>query len=249
MLLLEGTHLLEEALSTNYLPKEIFATPSWLEKYSDIVDSLSEEIKIYQLTDSILGSALTTVNPDGVASLFPIAGLPLPPKSPEFVLALDRLQDPGNLGSLFRTGLAADLDVIWISSGVHPLNPKVIRASSGSLLRLPYERFGKTEVDGIELLVKKLISAHQKGFQVISSSVPRKDISKKVVPYWEIEWSKPSVLVLGNEGSGVHQEIQNCCTHFVTLPHNPIVESLNVAAASVPMLLERRRAKMVSDIH
>ena len=60
------------------------------------------------------------------------------------------------------------------------------------------------------------------------------------------DWRKPTVLVLGNEGAGIHPKFQSCCTHAVTLPHNKNVESLNVASAAVPLLLERFRAKMTS---
>ena len=64
-----------------------------------------------------------------------------------------------------------------------------------------------------------------------------------------IDWTRPTVLVLGNEGTGIHPNIKNLCTTFVTLPHSEVVESLNVASAAVPLLLERRRAKMNSVIH
>jgi TrmH family RNA methyltransferase len=68
----------------------------------------------------------------------------------------------------------------------------------------------------------------------------------EVVPYWELDWTRPTALVLGNEGSGLHPELLACCSHGVTLPHSPRVESLNVAAAAVPLLLERRRATMTA---
>ena len=68
------------------------------------------------------------------------------------------------------------------------------------------------------------------------------------LPYWELDWREPTVLVLGNEGSGLHPCLQACCTHYVTLPHSAAVESLNVAAAASPLLLERRRATMSSSM-
>ena len=64
--------------------------------------------------------------------------------------------------------------------------------------------------------------------------------------YWDLNWRLPTALVLGTEGSGLHPELLACCTHAVTLPHSPRVESLNVAAAAVPLLLERRRATMTA---
>jgi len=249
MLLLEGTHLLQEALTTKYIPKEIVATSSWLQKYPDILLSIQSKVQIHEVTKPVLEAALTTVNPDGVASLFPISGLPTLPETPSFVLALDRVQDPGNIGSLFRTALAAGIDTIWLASGADPLNQKVIRASVGAVLKMPYERFGSNEKQSIELIEKKINQFRQKGFQIIATSSIGRKSDYPLRPYWEMDWSKPTVLVLGNEGSGLHPDIENCCTAFATLPHSDSVESLNVAAAAVPILLERRRSKMIMGIH
>jgi len=248
LLLLEGTHLLKEALRTNYSPQEIIFTESWKIKHIDILSSLSQVSKVFEVTQEVLEASLSTVTPDGVASLFPISQLPLVPPKPSYILALDRLQDPGNLGNLFRTALAADIEVLWIASGVDPLNQKVIRSSSGAFLHLPYERLGTSAESGIDCLVEKLTYAVQRGYQVVASAVPDQDSMDSVAPYWDIDWSKDTILVLGNEGSGLHSRIKNCCTHVVTLPHSASVQSLNVAAAAVPLLLERRRAKMDGGI-
>ena len=67
-----------------------------------------------------------------------------------------------------------------------------------------------------------------------------------VIPYWELDWCLPTVLLLGNEASGLHPSLQACCSHGVTLPHSALIESLNVASAAVPLLLERRRATMTA---
>ena len=245
MLLLEGTHLLQEALRTDYFPKEIVATTFWLNKHNEILEYISEKTQIIEVTKSVLEAALTTVTPDGVAALFPIDELPSLPKNASFVLALDRVQDPGNMGNLFRTALAADIECIWLASGAHPLSQKVIRSSVGAVLHMPFERCGSTEQQSLELLEKRLKLAAEKGFQIIGSSSQKKQFPDPITPYWEIDWQKPTVLVLGNEGSGLDADIQNCCTNLITLPHSSNVESLNVAAAAVPLLLERRRAKMM----
>ena len=249
MLLLEGTHLLQEALKTEHIPREIIATTSWLIKNDLILDLLPVETTIHEVTQSVLDAALTTINPDGVASLFPVSGLPKPPQNPSFILALDRIQDPGNLGNLFRTALAAEVENILISSGADPLNQKVLRSSVGAVLKMPYERFGSNEEQSLEALKKKLNSAIKKGFQIIASSTQRKNSRKLIIPYWDIDWTRPTILVLGNEGSGLHPDIENCCNSVVTLPHSDSIESLNVAAAAVPLLLERRRVKMTMGIH
>ncbi len=247
MLLLEGTQLLKEALRTSSFPSEIFATSSWLENNFQLLESMTKKIPIYEVTYSVLEAALTTKTPDGVATLFPLTALPKPDNEADFVLALDRLQDPGNLGTLFRTALAADVEVLWLALGADPLNQKALRASSGAVLHLPFERFGSSEEEAIRGLVEKLQLAVLRGYQILGTFVPRTPLKELIVPYWEVDWTKPTVLVLGNEGTGIHPRIKACCTHRITLPHNSLVDSLNVASSAVPLLLERRRAKMLSE--
>lgn len=251
LLLLEGTHLLEEALKTSYIPNEIVATGRWIQDHLEILKSIPKQIPIQEVTPSVLEIALTTESPDGVASLFPLKALPKPVNEANFVLALDRLQDPGNLGTLFRTALAADVELVWLALGADPLSQKALRASVGAVLHLPYERFANSEELAIDLLVEKLKFAAHKGNQVIGTFVPEPSllIKDSFLPYWELDWTRPTVLVLGNEGSGLHPLIKPCCTHSVTLPHSSSVQSLNVASAAVPLLLERRRAKMINEIH
>ena len=247
LLLLEGTNLLNEALLSSCFPIEIVATTARLKEHLPLLQSLPKEIRITEVTNSVLEAALTTKSPDGVAALFPLNALPKPSKQSHFVLALDRLQDPGNLGTLFRTALAADVEVVWLALGADPLSQKVLRASAGAVLHLPYERFGSSESIAVSKLVQKLELAALGGHQIVGTFLPG-SLSGAVVPYWEIDWTKPTVLVLGNEGSGLHSMIKTCCTHCVTLPHSSSVESLNVASAAVPLLLERRRAKMSIEI-
>ena len=74
--------------------------------------------------------------------------------------------------------------------------------------------------------------------------MPNKKTDKVVLPYWDLDWKLPTVLVLGNEGAGLHHLIKACCTKLVTLPHSSLVDSLNVASAAVPLLLELQRVKM-----
>ncbi len=245
-LLLEGTHLLQEALKTGLLPVEIIATKKWIEGNDQILNEIPFEAQIQIVTQSVLKASLTTINPDGVASVLPIDALPSLDSKPDFVLALDRIQDPGNLGNLFRTALASEVQAIWLASGADPLGQKALRSSAGAVLNLPYERFANTEEEAINELSKNLKLAKKRGFQIVCTLSPKSLVDHKILPYWEIDWREPTVLVLGNEGTGVHSKIRACCTHLVTLPHNEIVESLNVASAAVPLLLERLRAKMNS---
>ena len=246
LLLLEGTHLLQELVRLKLQPAELIATERWYQRHAQLLVGVNQAIPRRLVTDEVLTAALSTVTPDGVASLCPLNALPEPPKEAHFLLVLDRIQDPGNLGTLLRTALAADVQNVWLGSGVDPLGSKSLRASAGALLQLPHHRFGPDEDTAISQLTDELKRLAAGGMQVVATLVPGSQVPIRPVPYWELNWRLPTALVLGTEGAGLHPELLACCTHAVTLPHSSRVESLNVAAAAVPLLLERRRATMTA---
>ena len=249
VVLLEGTHQLQELQNcvwSESVALEVVATPAWLETHAGLIRALSGSVRVQRISAEALQAGLSTVQPDGVACLLPLSCLPKAVPDPEFVLALDRIQDPGNLGTLLRTARAADIQQIWLASGADPLAPKVVRSSAGAILSLPVERFGPDPVEGIVQLADRLRQARDAGLQIVATLVPDAAANRSVQPYWELDWTLPTVLLLGNEGAGLAPLLQACCSHGVTLPHSSAVESLNVAAAAVPLLLERRRARMTS---
>ena len=246
LLLLEGTHLLQELVRLKLQPAELIATERWYQRHAQLLVGVNQAIPRRLVTDEVLTAALSTVTPDGVASLCPLDALPEPTTDANFLLVLDRIQDPGNLGTLLRTALAADVQNVWLGSGVDPLGSKSLRASAGALLQLPHHRFGPDEDTAISQLTDELKRLAAGGMQVVATLVPGSQVPIRPVPYWELNWRLPTALVLGTEGAGLHPELLACCTHAVTLPHSSRVESLNVAAAAVPLLLERRRATMTA---
>ena len=256
VVLLEGTHQLQELQNCVWSgsePLDVVATPAWLESHAGLIRTLPGSVRVQRMSPEALQAGLTTVQPDGVACLLPLAWLPSTVAAPEFVLALDRIQDPGNLGTLLRTARAADIQQVWCASGADPLAPKVVRSSAGAILSLPVERFGPEPADGIVQLAERLTQARDAGLQIVATLVPDAVpdavavADRSVQPYWELDWTLPTVLLLGNEGAGLDPRLQACCSAGVTLPHSAAVESLNVAAAAVPLLLERRRARMTSS--
>jgi len=247
-LLLEGTHLLQEALLVSPSQLELIATEAWMDRHAQLISNLPTRASIQPVTQEVLNAALSTVTPDGVATLMPLSHLPKPPPEPTFVLVLDRLQDPGNLGSLLRTALAAEVETVWLGSGADPLSPKALRSSAGALLHLPHQRLGPGEAEALDQLEARLHRLRTQGLQVVATLVPDASDAQRTVPYWELDWERPTALVLGSEGHGLNQRLQACCSHSVTLPHSERVESLNVAAAAVPLLLERRRARMTASM-
>ncbi|MAI95601.1 MAG: rRNA methyltransferase [Synechococcus sp. MED650] len=246
LLLLEGTHLFQELLRHGDQPREVIATEMWLQRHADLVDCCSADVPWRLVTEEVLAAALTTVTPDGVACLASLDALPSMPSRLDFLLVLDRIQDPGNLGTLLRTALAADVQGVWLGSGVDPLATKTLRSSAGALLQLPHRRYGPDEQTAIQQLEQALRQLSAQGLQVVATLPPDDHSALPVVPYWQLDWTAPTALLLGTEGAGLHPHLLACCSHAVTLPHSSRVESLNVAAAAVPLLLERRRATMTA---
>jgi TrmH family RNA methyltransferase len=233
LLLLEGTHLLQEVLRLQLRPRELLATELWCERHGQLLAALPAGLRPQLVTAEVLAAVSTTEHPDGVV-------LTIEPPSPAsytsdaspptWVLALDRLQDPGNLGTLLRTALAAGVEQVWLADGADPLQPKVLRASAGAALALPLLRG-----DG-PALADRLVRAAAAGCQVVAAVV-----TPGAIPYWQHDWSLPTVLLLGNEGAGLAPELLALASRQLTIPHSAAVESLNVAVAAAPLLLERWR--------
>jgi len=253
-LLLEGTHLLQEVLRLGLKPDCLLATAAWIGRHRDLLEKLGQGAgsagQLRVVTGEVLAAVATTEQPDGVVLTLALDQLPQPlpwprngdqpgnsamPESPpgpfpSFVLALDRLQDPGNLGTLLRCALAAGVEEVWLAGGADPLQPKVLRASAGAALALPLRRLPD--------LVPALALALGRGSQVVATVVATGR------PYWELDWGRPTLLLLGNEGAGLDPALVTLASERVTIPHAAAVESLNVALAAAPLLLERWRQRL-----
>jgi TrmH family RNA methyltransferase len=245
---IEGTHLIQELVKSGNSPSKILVTEKWLKKNQNLSRQFDQSL-INIVSEEVLASAISTNNPDGIAALVKISSIPNYRFNikDDLILVLDRIQDPGNMGNLFRTALAAGVDSIFLAGGAHPLNQKVLRASSGAVFHLPFLRFEGTEEDIINSLLKSLFELSNNGFNVFSTSSHNKNSKKSSKPYWEIDWNKRTALILGNEGKGIHKKIQEAFNETISIPHSELVESLNVACVAVPLLLERKRVAYTSN--
>jgi TrmH family RNA methyltransferase len=235
LLLLEGAHLLQEALRLGLTPADLLVTDAWAAAHGDLLERLPPGCRPQPVGPDVLEAVATTRHPDGVVLTVPAPPNPeamsAPPVAGGLVLALDTIQDPGNLGTLMRTALAAGVAALWLADGADPHQPKVLRASAGAALALPLWRTSRAT------LAAHLASTRAAGVQLVATQPPHSG----AVPYWSLDWCRPTVLLLGSEGAGLAPELLALAGQRVTIPHDPTVESLNVAVAAAPMLLERRR--------
>jgi len=237
LLLLEGTHLLQEVLRLQLQPSDLLATAAWLADHAALVAALPPGCICREVSQEVLEAVATTQHPDGVVlTVAPPAAAPAAAALAPFVLALDGVQDPGNLGTLMRTALAAGVESLWMADGADPFQPKVLRASAGAALALPLLRESRADLAG------RLAAAAAAGAQVVVAVRPGVG-PVAPLPYWQLDWTRPTVVLLGSEGAGVSPQLEALANQRVTIPHSAAVESLNVAVAAAPLLLERLRQR------
>jgi RNA methyltransferase, TrmH family len=231
LFLLEGTHLIQEACAVNYPLLTVCCTEIWQANHPELWSSLAEKCDRLELvSDEVIRSIATTVNPDGIVARAPRMALKKPPIPANLTVVLSTIQDPGNLGTMIRAAAAAGVDGLWVSKDSVDLdNPKVLRASAGQWFRLPM---------GVSDNLAELIASYQQqGVQVVSTT------SQTKTSYWDADLRSPTLILLGNEGAGLSQDLAALADLQIKIPMAPAVESLNVATAAALILFEVRRQR------
>lgn len=233
---IEGVRIIEEAIRSGLRFQAVFFSESGHNHATRLLPQISGHTEALLLPDEVFSSAVDTETPQGVAALVKLkaakledlldqtGGIPL-------VVAVAGIQDPGNLGTIIRSAEAfAARGVLLGEKTVHFSNPKVVRASAGSLFREPLISVK---------LAEAIVLLKQNGCRVVASS------SHKGKPLHEADFTGPLALVVGSEGAGVPPEILSQADELVTIPHSPRVESLNAGIATSIMLYEagRQRSK------
>ena len=234
--LIEGTHLLETALALNCSLETVCYTEKWQQRQGELAEKLPNQAKRVEIVSpEVLASLATTVNPDGVIATISRHHLhPVPQNPLQLGLVLERLQDPGNLGTIIRTAVATEVQGIWLSlDSVEIDNPKVIRSSAGEWFRSPLV----VESD-LSALVKKYQAQGVKAIATLPTATKN---------HWEIDFTRPTLILLGNEGAGLSPQLATLADETVKIPLFGGVESLNVAIATAVILYEARRQLSVNS--
>ncbi len=228
-LVVEGVRLGEEALRAGVLPRFVLHTAASRanERATALITAWTEKgVPCYEVSAEVMEACSATETPPGVLAVVSIPSTP-PPAEPTFVLVLDRVRDPGNLGTILRTALAAGVDWVVLAPGtVDPTNPKVVRAGAGAHFRLPFARLGW-----------KAIGRAVAGYRIYLAA------ARGERPYTEVDWSGRVALVVGGEAAGAGEQARALAETTVFIPMAPGVESLNVAVATGVLLFEAARQR------
>jgi TrmH family RNA methyltransferase len=229
-MLIEGTNLVEAACQADYKLDIIFYTEVWQQNHQPLCRIVVDRgVRVELVSPEVLNAIATTVNPDGVVAIAPYPTISSEPSIIKGIgLAVERLQDPGNLGTIIRTAAATKVEALWLSSDcVDFYSPKVLRASVGQCFRLPVV----TNQDLLQLVKQQ----QQQGVQIIATT------SKATKTYWEEDFTRPTLILLGNEGAGLSPELTALADVQLKIPLANQVESLNVAVATALILYEAQR--------
>ena len=230
--LVEGPRLLAEALRSGLRVEAVACAGGEPVAWPA---GLDPRVERFTLPPALLKALTEVETPQGLVA---IVERPAPNEawlaSARFVLLLDGVQDPGNVGTLFRTAEAAGVSGLLLTEGcADPLSAKVIRASAGAVFRLPYAS-GLPPSEAPRRLPP--------GMPLLAATVDPREPS-----LFEAELSLPLALALGSEGQGLSAEVERAATRRARIPVAREVESLNVGvAAGIAMFEISRRAGILT---
>jgi TrmH family RNA methyltransferase len=236
--LLEGLHLVTEALAAGLALEEVLATPAFLDSAEGRRLAPALPVEPLAVSPDLLEDLTDADSPRGILAVARLprsgtAALPVQPDRP--YLYLDGLQDPGNLGALARVAEAAGAAGLALSPGcAYPNHPRALRASAGSLLRLPVA----VRVKPADLS-RRLASAHPRW----AALVPRGGEN-----LYSAALDGTFVLAVGAEGPGLSPALLARVDLRLTIPMEPPVESLNATVAAALVLFEVRRRRLYSAL-
>ncbi len=240
LFLLEGPQAVREALT--YRPaaiEEMFATPTALEKHPGLRDGAeSAGIEVVYASEAVLDAMADTVTPQGVVAVArqtPTAMKDVFASAPKLVAICEEVRDPGNLGTIIRAADAAGADAVILSGRTVDLhNPKVVRATTGSLFHLPISLGG--ELEGV------VARARAAGLRVVAADVKGDDLLDARATGVLAE---PTAWLFGNEAHGLSDEALALTDGALRVPIYGRAESLNLATAASVCLYETAFAQRV----
>jgi RNA methyltransferase, TrmH family len=230
---IEGIRVLEEAIRSGLRFKAVFFSESAAGRAATLVPQLSKHTEKLLLPDKVFQSTVPTETPQGIAGLvkmrsFPLEELLQQGQHAPLVVAVG-IQDPGNLGTMVRSAEALGAAGILAGEGtVSPFNSKAVRASAGSLFRLPVIRIAA------DAAVQEL---RQRGFRLLGTT----SHGGTLLP--EASLQGPMAFFIGSEGSGLPRTLSRQMDEILEIPHAGKVESLNAGVATSILLYEAARQK------
>src|SRR6202521_3361356 len=237
---IEGLRILEEAIRSGLRFSSVFFRESAQDRANRLLPQIGAQVETLLLPDKLFDSLVPSESPQGVAALVRLKEFSLDDITERLqvgpIVVLAGLQDPGNLGTILRSAEAFGSAGTILGEGtVSPFNSKVVRASAGSVFRLPLVHgHGKSAAAKLDEISEKL---RAKGVRLIATS------SHKGTPLDQADLKTPAAIFFGNEGSGLPRDLMSKMDESIAIPHTQQVESLNAGVAASIVLYEAARQR------
>ena len=203
------------------------------ESFSGSVSQYEPRGNVRLVSNTVFKAISDTVTPQGILAIVRQKGYGfdiLESISEALIILCENMQDPGNLGTLLRTCAACGCDCVMLSKGsVDVYNPKVLRASAGSIFHIPV-------IEHVEI-IDAIDKLHNRGIRVFASA------PKGGAPAHETELSMPCAIMIGNESNGLSHEALSLADEIICIPMPGTAESLNASAAAAMLIYEASRQR------
>jgi TrmH family RNA methyltransferase len=234
---IEGLHVVEEAIRSGLRFRAVFFRESAQAVLTRLMPQIGAHVETLLLPDKIFDGAVPSETPQGVAALVKLKEFSLEDLLERVqvgpIMVLAGLQDPGNLGTILRSAEAFGSAGAVLGEGtVSLVNSKVMRASAGSVFRLPV--IVAKAAGGLESISAKF---RGQGVRLIATS------SHKGTPLDQARLTEPSAIFIGSEGAGLPRLLMAQMEETIAIPHSPRVESLNAGVAGSVVLYEAARQR------
>jgi RNA methyltransferase, TrmH family len=237
---IEGLRILEEAIRSGLRFSAVFFRESAQDRAQRLLPQIGAQVETLLLPDKLFDSLVPSESPQGVAALVRLKEFSLDDLLERLhvgpIIVLVGLQDPGNLGTILRSSEALGSAGIVLGEGtVSPFNSKVVRASAGSVFRLPVVHgHEKPATFKQEDIVRKLKT---KAIRLIATA------AHKGTSVDQSDLKTPAAIFFGNEGAGLPRDVMAQMDEFISIPHTSQVESLNAGVAASIVLYEAARQR------
>ena len=221
LFVVEGARLCGDAVRSHVPIETALITAHARRQYPDSVAQVeSVACQTAEIPDTLGAYLADTDTPQGVFCICRIPPSEHVPQVDNRYAALERIQDPGNLGTMIRTAEAFGLGGVLLTDGCcDPYSPKVLRSSMGGVFRLPLIAAGA--------LAERLPQLHAQGFRSYACVVDREALAVQ-----QTAFPNGSICVIGNEGNGLLPETVAACSECITIPMAGRAESLNASMAA-----------------
>lgn len=220
----EGVRLVEEVASTQWQVDYLLFADDLSPRGLALVELFSQRnVECLDVKRDILNKISDTEQSQGILAVCKKSVIAAPEK-PDFILIIDMIRDPGNLGTILRTAASAGVQAVWVSPGVvDPFSPKVLRSGMGAHFRLPIVAMEWAEITR---------KAREGKIKIYSSD------AQGTKSLWQTDFKKATAIIISNEAEGASEAARAIAEETISIPMPGNFESLNAATAAAVLIFE-----------